>query len=107
MAFFKAFTGIICAFIYKFWRLSEHPHASAEGPLKAWFAEAKNSAWDSPAEVKAVFCSADFLRDNRVVFNIGGNNYRLVVKIAYEPKIVFIRFIGTHDEYNQIDAASI
>lgn len=63
-------------------------HANAKGPLGAWFAEAKHASWDGPADVKARYGSADFLRGNRVVFNIGGNNYRLVVRIAYKPKIV-------------------
>jgi len=86
-----------------FWK----SHAGAEGPLQAWFAEAKNASWGNPADIKARFRSADFLAGNRVVFNIGGNKYRLVVKIAYRPKIVYIRFVGTHADYDRIDAENV
>lgn len=82
-------------------------HAAAEGPLQAWFSEAKHADWQTPADVKQQHGSADILRDNRVVFNVGGNSYRLVVKIAYTPRIVYIRFVGTHSEYDRIDAESV
>jgi len=79
----------------------------AEGPLEAWFYEAKHADWQTPADIKAKYGSASFLKDNRVVFNIGGNKYRLVVKINYPTKTVFVRFVGTHKEYDQIDAEVI
>ena len=79
----------------------------AKGPLDAWFHEVKRENWESPAEIKAKYRSASFLKDNRVVFNIGGNKYRLVVKINYPSKVVFIRFVGTHKEYDRIDAEVI
>ena len=79
----------------------------AKGPLEAWFYEAKHADWRSPADIKARFRSASFLKDNRVAFNIGGNKYRLVVKINYPTKTVFIRFVGTHKEYDQVDAEVI
>lgn len=82
-------------------------HANAKGPLEAWFSEAKHACWSTPNDVKKHYGSADILPDNRVVFNIGGNNYRLVVKIAYQPGIVYIRFIGTHADYDKIDAETI
>jgi mRNA interferase HigB len=82
-------------------------HANAKGPLEAWFAEAKNAQWKTPDDIKKIYRSADILPGNRVVFNIGGNNYRLVVKIAYKSGIVYIRFLGTHSEYDKIDAETI
>ena len=82
-------------------------HADSEEVLKAWFAEVKNADWDSTADVKQQYSSASFRPDNRVVFNIKGNNYRLVVKVSYAAKIVLIRFIGTHAEYDDIDVDTI
>lgn len=82
-------------------------HRDAEGPLKVWFHEAKRADWKTPTDIKALYRSADILKGNRVVFNIGGNKYRLVVKINYPTKTVFIRFIGTHKEYDRIDAEVI
>ena len=77
-------------------------HPSAMPPLNAWFAEAKRAEWKSFADIKLNYRSADVVSGNRVIFNIGGNKYRLVVKIAYESKKVFIRFIGTHAEYTKL-----
>ena len=82
-------------------------YKDAEGPLEAWFYEARHADWLTPADIKALYRSADILKDNRVVFNIGGNKYRLVIKINYPTKTVFIRFIGTHREYDRIDAEVI
>lgn len=79
----------------------------AEGPLKAWFSEAKAADWRNPAEIKAHYGSASVLRGNRVVFNICGNKYRLIVKINYAASIVLIRFVGTHKEYDAIDAEKV
>jgi mRNA interferase HigB len=79
----------------------------AEGELKAWYLEAKNAAWKTPAEVKAKYRNASILKGGRVVFNICGNKYRLVVWINYQLAIVYIRFIGTHKEYDKIDAGSV
>ena len=79
----------------------------AEGPLKAWYAEVKGAQWTSPAEIKAQYGSASILKNGRVVFNIGGNKYRLVVHINYAVDIVYIRFVGTHREYDAIDAEVI
>ena len=82
-------------------------HADAEQPLRAWYAEAKVAVWASPPDIKARYASASILANNRVVFNIGGNKYRLVVAIRYDLRIIYIRFIGTHAEYDKIDAATI
>lgn len=79
----------------------------AKGPLEAWYYEAKHARWASPADVKTQYGSASILKDNRVVFNIAGNKYRLVVRINYISKTVFVRFIGTHTEYDKIDAEVI
>lgn len=82
-------------------------HPDAERPLRAWFANVRGIEWTGPADIKARYPSASLLADNRVVFNIGGNNYRLVVAIRYDARIVFIRFIGTHQQYDRIDIASV
>jgi mRNA interferase HigB len=79
----------------------------SKGPLEAWYYEAKNAQWESPADIKEQYRSASKLKKNRVVFNIAGNKYRLVVRLNYVSKTVFIRFIGTHKEYDKIDAEVI
>jgi mRNA interferase HigB len=75
--------------------------------LEAWHAEAKAAEWSTPADIKARYGTASILKDGRVVFNIGGNKYRLVVWINYEFLTVYVRFVGTHKEYDEIDAQSI
>lgn len=85
-----------------FWQ--RRGHADSEQPLKAWFREAKRADWPSPADVKAMYRNASVIGDNRVVFNIAGNKYRLVVKFNYPHRVAYIRFIGTHAEYDRIDA---
>ena len=82
-------------------------HAEAEQPLKAWFHETKAAHWKSLVDIKARYRSADALPGNRVVFNIRGNTYRLIVRIHYNTGIVFLRFLGTHAEYDKIDATTI
>jgi mRNA interferase HigB len=82
-------------------------HANAEQPLKAWFHEAKTADWKSFSAIKARYRSADVLPGNRVVFNLKGNTYRLIVQIHFNTGIAFIRFIGTHAEYDRIDASRI
>lgn len=76
----------------------------AKGPLEAWYYEARNAQWGSPADIKERYRSASIIGDNRVVFNIAGNKYRLIVRINYASKTVFVRFIGTHKEYDKINA---
>jgi mRNA interferase HigB len=80
---------------------------AAKRPLEAWHAEARNAEWSSPADVKANYATASILKDGRVVFNIGGNKYRLVVWINYDFYTIYIRFVGTHKEYDEIDAQTI
>ncbi|MEM9539627.1 MAG: type II toxin-antitoxin system HigB family toxin [Cyanobacteria bacterium P01_E01_bin.42] len=82
-------------------------HADAEQPLKSWFQDARQMEWNSPADIKAIYANASILPNNRVVFNIKGNDYRLVVHIRYDIGIIFIRFICTHQEYDKVDAATI
>jgi mRNA interferase HigB len=82
-------------------------HPDTEQPLRAWFARVKEAAWQSPADVKKDYRQASFVGNNRVVFNVKGNNYRLVVVVEYDYGIVYIRFVGTHAEYDKIDAATI
>lgn len=88
-------------------RLFWEKHPDARLPLQTWYHDVERSDWNSPSEIKAVYRNASFLADNRVVFNIKGNQYRIIVRISYSGKIVFIRFVCTHQEYDQIDALSI
>jgi mRNA interferase HigB len=82
-------------------------NAVVKPALSAWFAEAEKANWKSPTDIKKDYPSASILADNRVVFNIKGNSYRLIVKINYDYGQVFIRFIGTHAEYDSINALTI
>ncbi len=82
-------------------------HPDAESSLQAWFHEARQAHWDTTADIKQQYGSASILKGNRVVFNICGNKYRLVVKINYHAEIVYIRFVGTHADYDRIDAEAV
>jgi mRNA interferase HigB len=82
-------------------------HADSKQALEAWFKEAEHAQWSSTVQIKQRYPSADFLPGNRVVFNIKGNDYRLVVKIHYNTGLVYIRFVGTHADYDKIDAEKI
>ena len=82
-------------------------HSDSEQYLKTWYETAKNSNWTSPNEVKQTYINASILKDNRVVFNIKGNSYRLIVKFNYKRQWAFIRFLGTHAEYDRINANTI
>ncbi len=75
--------------------------------LEVWYADTKKSIWITPDDIKKVYANASFLGDNRVVFNIKGNDYRLIVHIDYPRKIVRIKFIGTHSQYDKINALEI
>lgn len=76
-------------------------HANAKKALEAWFSEAETACWKTPQDIKNRYNSADFLADNRVIFNIKGNNYRLVVKVRYQNGVVAIDWVGTHAEYDK------
>lgn len=82
-------------------------HPQAKTPLEVWHSDVRKAQWDSPEQIKRDYSSASFLRDNRVVFNIKGNDYRLIVHIDYKRKIVRVKFIGTHSEYDKINAEEI
>ena len=82
-------------------------HADAEKYLKTWYETAKNSNWNSLNDIKQTFINASVLKDSRIVFNIKGNSYRLIVKFNYERQWAFIRFVGTHAEYDKINADTI
>jgi mRNA interferase HigB len=88
-----------------FWERKQY--ADSEQPLLSWYAEVKKAEWKNPNHIKDHYRSASILKKSRVVFNIAGNKYRLVVKIHYDAGIVFIRFIGTHEEYDTIDPENI
>lgn len=75
--------------------------------LEAWYHEAKRASWHNWKDIKDKYGSASILKNSRVVFNIGGNKYRLVVKINYEAQVIYIRFVGTHKEYDKINAEEI
>ncbi len=82
-------------------------HPDAEQPLKAWVDETKKADWKQPADIKANYRSASVLKNRRVVFNIKGNDYRLVASIAYRFGAVYVKFIGTHEEYDKVDAETV
>lgn len=79
----------------------------AEQPLKSWFREASKADWATPAAVKAAFRNASIVGNSRVVFNIAGNKYRLVIRINYAYRICYVRFIGTHSEYDRINVEEV
>lgn len=82
-------------------------HPDSEQPLKAWFHEAKISNWKSFQDIKTQFPTADVRPRNRAIFNIRGNRFRLIVKIHYNTGIIFIRFVGTHSDYDRINPDTI
>ncbi len=84
-----------------------HVYADAREPLMAWYRQVKAADWATPADVKRAIRSASILKDGRVVFNVAGNKYRLVVWINYPYRVVYIRFIGTHRQYDMIDAQKV
>jgi mRNA interferase HigB len=87
----------------EFWK----KHPDVRQSLQAWYADVKQADWETPTDIKNIYNNVSFVANNRVVFNIKGNKYRLVVAVQYKHRIVYIRFIGTHREYDKIDAASI
>lgn len=87
-----------------FW---EAGHADAEQPLKAWFAEVERADWATMSEIKARFAHASVIDSLRVVFNVGGNKYRLVARIWFPGRTVWVKFVGTHAEYSGLDVRSI
>ncbi len=82
-------------------------HPDAEQPLKAWYEEASHATWTQPADIKLHYRSASVLKNRRVVFNIKGNDYRLIVAVAYQLQVVYVKFVGTHQEYDAVDAQTV
>lgn len=83
-------------------------HPQAEGPLLVWFSLVSKAEWAGPADVKTMFgASVDFVVDNRIIFDISGNKYRLIVHVAYRFRRVLIKFVGTHAEYDNIDPETV
>ncbi|MBK9532273.1 MAG: type II toxin-antitoxin system HigB family toxin [Chitinophagaceae bacterium] len=82
-------------------------HSDCEQQLKSWYKEAEDAIWKSPNQIKREYPFANILEDNRIVFNIKGNKYRLIVRINYNYQMVWIRFIGTHAQYDKIVATKI
>ncbi len=82
-------------------------HSDSEQQLKSWYQESSKAEWSGPGQIKLEYPTASFLADNRVVFNIKGNHYRLIVRINYDYQMMWIRFIGTHAEYDKVNAKTI
>ena len=82
-------------------------HPDVQQALQAWYHDVKQAAWKTPADIKNVYRNASIVGNNRVVFNIKGNRYRLVVAVQYDYGIVYIRFVGSHQEYDKVDTATI
>jgi len=89
----------------EFW--SRPGRRDAEQPLRAWVHIVKSAEWSNPTDVKKMFRSADIVANDRVIFDIGGNKYRLVASVHYRGKRVYVRFIGTHAEYDRVDVTTI
>jgi mRNA interferase HigB len=82
-------------------------HARAEQALLSWHAEAVKADWQTPQDIRNDYATASFVGRNRVVFNIKGNDFRLIVAVAYRVGVVYIKFVGTHAEYDKVDAATV
>ena len=94
---------IALATLRAFW----NHHPDAETPLRSWHALASRASWQAPSDIKAAYRNASFTGNNRVVFNIKGNDYRLVVAVRYDKGLMYIRFVGTHRQYDRIDVETI
>jgi mRNA interferase HigB len=82
-------------------------HSDAELPLRAWLNEVREAQWTQPADIKAQFRNASILKGRRAVFNIKGNDYRLVASVAFAAGILYVKFVGTHEEYDRIDVETV
>ncbi|MBI3658953.1 type II toxin-antitoxin system HigB family toxin [Candidatus Acetothermia bacterium] len=91
------------ALLFPFWE----KHPDARQSLQAWYADVKQATWKSPTDIKKAYRNASFVARNRVVFNVKGNQHRIIVAVQYKFRLVFIRFIGTHQEYDQVDATTV
>ncbi len=91
------------ATLRRFWER----HPDAEGPLRAWARDVKAAKWTGTTPIKSRYSSVSFVGENRIIFNIGGNKYRLVVHVRFDVQVIYVRFIGTHVEYDRIDAGTV
>lgn len=91
------------ASLVEFWVI----HPASKHALQTWFEDASRAEWRSPQDIKLRYASASFVSSNRVVFNIKGNDYRLVVAVVYRFAAIYIKFVGTHVQYDAIDAATV
>jgi len=82
-------------------------HSDTEDALRAWYQDANQARWKTPEDIKSVYASASIITGNRVVFNIKGNQYRLIVAVNYQYGVVYIRFIGSHQDYNKVNAETV
>lgn len=82
-------------------------HPDAEQPLRAWYHDTRKAEWRSPGDIKRVYANASIVGGNRVVFNVKGNKYRLVVAINYPYRTCYVRFVGSHHAYDRIDVTSV
>ena len=82
-------------------------HRDAEQPLRAWYHDVAKADWKSPADVKRVYANASVVADDRIVFDIGGNKYRLIVAVNHRYRMCYVRFIGTHRAYDRVDVATV
>jgi mRNA interferase HigB len=82
-------------------------HPDSKDTLESWYADIKQANWKNPSDIKTIYRNASFIADNRVIFNVKGNKYHLIVKVQYKFQIVYIRFVGTHEDYDGIDARTI
>jgi mRNA interferase HigB len=89
--------------LIEFYRL----YPKTKSALEVWHSDTRKAVWSSPEDIKKLYASASFLKDNRVVFNIKGNEFRLIVHIDYPRKIVRVKFIGTHAQYDKINASEV
>ena len=87
----------------EFWAV----HADAEAPLRAWYTDTKKARWKAPEDIRATYATVSIVGSNRAVFNIRGNKYRLIVAINYGFGIIYVRFVGTHSEYDRVDAETV
>lgn len=88
-------------------RLFWQKHPDAELPLRSWYTLASRATWQNPADVKRAYSSASFVANNRIVFNTKGNDYRLVLLVRYDKNLMYVRFVGTHSQYERIDASLV
>ena len=91
--------------LIKFW--NKKSYGDAQGPLESWYEETIKANWLSPQAIKNQYGNASICGNNRVIFNIGGNKYRLVIEIQYQAGIVWVKFIGTHAQYDQINVENV